>query len=125
MYKYYNAHPKGLIVRDCVKRSLTLVSGKTYREITKELNGLKRCLGADAFNNNKVWKLFVKNQGWKKLSFPAIKGESRMDGNTFCKDFPKGKYLLRMAGHLSACVDGIIYDTWDCLDKCVYNAWKF
>ena len=46
-----------------------------------------------------------------------------MDGERFCKKFPNGSYILRMAGHWSACVDGVIYDTWDCSEKCVYNAW--
>ena len=54
-----------------------------------------------------------------KLSFPAKKGESRMNGEKFCKLYPKGRYILCMANHLTACVDGIIYDTWDCSDKCV------
>ena len=29
-----------------------------------------------------------------------------------------------MAGHWSCCVDGVIYDTWDCSEKCVYTAYK-
>ena len=29
-----------------------------------------------------------------------------------------------MAGHWSCCVDGVIYDTWNCEQKCVYTAWK-
>jgi hypothetical protein len=124
MYQYYNAHPKGLIVGDCVKRAFTLATGKTYQEVTKELNDLKRCLGAKKFSNNNVWKEYVKINCWKKLSFPAIKGESRMNGYSFCKRFPKGKYILNMAHHLTCCVDGIIYDTWNCLDKCVYTAYK-
>ena len=27
---------------------------------------------------------------------------------------PKGRHILNMAGHLTRCVDGVIYDTWDC-----------
>lgn len=42
----------------------------------------------------------------------------------FCNPHPTGSYILRMAGHLSSCVDGVILDTWDCRDKCVYNAYK-
>ena len=47
-----------------------------------------------------------------------------MNGKRFCRKYPKGKYLLRMAGHVTACVDGVIYDTWDCSGKCVYVAWE-
>ena len=29
-----------------------------------------------------------------------------------------------MAGHLSCCIDGVIYDTWDCTNKTVYGVYK-
>jgi hypothetical protein len=32
----------------------------------------------------------------------------------FCKQHPLGRYILDMDEHWSACVDGCIYDTWDC-----------
>ena len=122
MYKFYNAHPKQLIVNDCVVRAYSTALGKNYNETRKELNRQKKELGFDSYkNNNFIKKLFAK---YKKISFPAIKGTSRIDGEMFCINYPNGKYILRMAGHLTCCIDGIIYDTWDCSNKCVYNAWK-
>ena len=35
-------------------------------------------------------------------------------GDIFCKMHPRGRYILDMDEHWSACVDGCIYDTWDC-----------
>lgn len=125
MFVYENPHPQGKLVSDCVKRALTIVTGRDYDIIKRELNRLKKTTGAKAFNDNKNWKYFVNNiMHYEKLSFPAEKGKPRMNGKTFCEQFPKGVYLLRMAHHLSACVNGVICDTWDCSDKCVYNAWK-
>jgi hypothetical protein len=124
MYKYLNVHPKGLKVGDCVKRAFTVAMDKDYMEVQRELNHLKKETGAKVFNDNHNWKAYVSKQGWKKLSFPAVKGEPRMDGYTFADTFPKGTYVLRMAGHLTVCKDGVIYDIWDCRKKCVYNAWK-
>ena len=122
MYKFYNAHPKQLRVNDCVVRAYCTVLGMYYNETRKELNRIKKELGFDSYKNNSfIKKLFSK---YEKISFPAIKGTSRMDGEMFCINYPKGKYVLRMAGHLTCCIDGIIYDTWDCSEKCVYNAWK-
>lgn len=46
-----------------------------------------------------------------------------MTAGTFSEKYPKGKYILNMAKHWSCCVDGIIYDTWDCTEKCVYTAY--
>ena len=47
-----------------------------------------------------------------------------MNGHKFAETHPTGSYVLRMSKHLVACVDGVILDTWDCRDKCVYNAYR-
>ena len=125
MYQYLNVHPKGLLVCDCVKRAITKVTGKDYMEVQRELNRCKKITGCEQYNDNKNWKYYVEKQlHGKEYSFPAVKGQARMNGYLFCEMFPKGSYILRMAKHLSCCVDGVIYDTWDCRDKCIYAAYK-
>ena len=125
MYKYLNVHPKNLLVRDCVKRAITLTTGMDYMEVQRQLNRFKKITGAKAFNSDRNCDKYVEQVlKAKKIIFPAIKGQPRMNGEMFCELFPKGSYILRMAGHWSACVDGVIYDTWDCSEKCVYNAWE-
>ena len=124
-FKYNNPHPQGKLVNDCVKRAITIATGKGYTEIQKELNRLKKVTGCEKFNDNRNYKYYLeKILRCKKLSFPAQAGFSRMNGERFCQEYPSGKYILRMAGHLSCCVDGVINDTWDCSEKCVYNAWQ-
>lgn len=125
MYNFLNVHPKGKIVNDCVKRAFTVVTQRNYKDVSKELNQIKRELNQSAFNSDKVWRKFIELYSKEKLSFPAVKGIKRMDGTSFTNEYPKGRYILRMAGHLSVCVDGVIYDTWNCSNKCVYNAWRF
>ena len=125
MYQFLNVHPQGKLVPDCVKRAIVKTTGMDYMEVQRELNRHKRITGATSFNCDKNWKSYVENVlDGKKLSFPAVKGMPRMNGERFCKAYPKGSYILQMAGHLSACVDGVIYDTWDCSEKCVYLAYK-
>lgn len=126
MYQFYNAHPKGLTVGDCVKRAITLASGMNYMDVQRELNRHKKITGAKAFNSDYNPHHYVETVlKAKKLSFPAVKGQRRMNGERFCKAYPKGSYILTMANHWSCCIDGIIYDTWDCSDKCVYTAYAF
>ena len=94
MYQYNNPHPKGKLVGDCVKRAIALATGKDYLEIQRDLNKLKKLTGCDTFNSNKNYKHYIeKVLNCKKLSFPAIAGEPRMDGYSFCIKFPKGKYI--------------------------------
>lgn len=124
MYSFLNLNPNGKFTGDCVKRAIAKAEDKDYMEVQRELNRLKKETGCEKFNDNKNWKTYVNKKGYRKLSFQATKGEPRMNGEMFCKKYPKGRYILRMAGHLTCCIDGTIYDTWDCSRKCVYNAWE-
>ena len=125
MYKFYNAHPKGLLVKDCVKRAISRACDMDYHDVTLALNRYKKVTGAKKFNSDRNPEKWVENEmKARRMSFPAKAGQPRMNGDRFCKAFPKGKYILQMAGHWTCCVDGVIYDTWNCTDKCVYKAWE-
>lgn len=124
-YNYYNAHPEGKRVGDCVKRAITVVTKMDYHTVQLELNRYKKVTGAKKFNERKNCGEYVeKVLHMEKLSFPAQAGVHRMNGYSFAKSFPNGRYILNMAGHWTACVDGVIYDTWDCREKCVYTAYR-
>lgn len=124
MYKHLNLHPQGKNVGDCVKRAIAKGLEKDYKEIALELNRYKKVTGAKEFNDNDNWKPFVVAYGGVRISFPAEKGKKRMNGARMCEAYPKGRYILRMAGHISVMVDGVIYDTHNCSEKCVYEAYK-
>lgn len=60
----------------------------------------------------------------RQLDFPAKRGQKRMTGAEFCRKYPKGRFVLRMAHHVAAVKDGQVYDTFDSTDACVYSAWE-
>ena len=125
MFEYYNAHPQGKNVNDCVKRAITIASGMSYDDVTRGLNRYKKISGASVYNDRKNCDAYVeKVLLGTKMSFPARAGHSRMNGERFCRAYPKGNYILNMAGHWSVCIDGVIKDSWDPSQKCVYSAWK-
>ena len=109
MYKYYNPHPKGLSTDDCVKRAIVVVTGMDYSKVQRVLNEYKKVTGAKAFNSVKNLRYVEDILKAKKIS---LNGEFTAD--EFCEKYPRGRYILDMDDHWSACVDGCIYDTWDC-----------
>jgi hypothetical protein len=49
------------------------------------------------------------------------------DGMTvgeFADMHPQGTYLVRMEQHISIIIDNIVYDTFNCLDNILTNAWE-
>ena len=125
MYTYYNAHPKGLLVGDCVKRAISKAANMDYMEVQRELNRYKKVTGAKSYNTDYNPHKYVENVlHGVKMSFPAKAGKKRMTPEQFCKDYPHGNYILNMAGHWTCVVDGVIYDTWCPEGRCVYTAYK-
>lgn len=119
MYKYYNPHPKGLSTDDCVKRAIVVVTGMDYMEVQRELNRYKKVTGAEKFNSIKNL-CYVENV----LRANKIHLKKKFTTEDFCKKYSRGRYILDMDEHWSACVDGCIYDTWDCSKEKVNFAYK-
>lgn len=119
MYKYYNPHPKSLSTDDCVKRAIVVVMGNDYASVARELNGYKKVTGAKSFNSVKNLRYVEDVLKAKKIPF-----NKQLTAEEFCKKHPHGRYILDMDAHWSACVDGCIYDTWDCSNKKVNFAYE-
>jgi hypothetical protein len=109
MYKYYNPHPKGLSTDDCVKRAIVVVTGCDYAVVQRKLNEYKKVTGAKSFNSVKNLRYVEDVLNAKKISL-----NNQLTAEEFCKQHLRGRYILDMDEHWSACVDGCIYDTWDC-----------
>jgi hypothetical protein len=122
MYKECNAHPKGLKTTDCVVRAIATATNSDYLETRKILNRKKRELCYNTYKDTKF--LYEYFKGYPRLIFKPVKGEPRIKGSDFTELHPKGTYILKMAGHITVCVDGVILDTWDCSYRSVYTAWE-
>ncbi|MEG1565837.1 MAG: hypothetical protein RR342_03770 [Bacilli bacterium] len=123
--RYMNVHPKQIETSDCVCRALSLATDTPYLEMRKKLNKIKREGEHPSYTYSKFIEYFMDNiLECKKESYPAVKGSPRMNGELFAQLYPVGIYVLRMAHHLTCCINGVIYDTWDCRDRCVYSSYK-
>lgn len=121
-YIKFNNHPKGLNTSDCVVRAISKAFDNDYLETRRELNRLKRELGFQSYKDTKF--LYKHLEAYERIILKAVRGEPRIKGYDFTEMYPKGTYILKMAGHISVMIDGVIYDTWDCRYRTVYTAWK-
>lgn len=51
-FKYYNAHPNGLKVKDCVVRAVATAFDKDYMETRRDLNRGKNELGFESYKDH-------------------------------------------------------------------------
>jgi len=112
---------------DCMVRAVTIITNSEYNKVHKLMynNGWRASKKTDKLWENQITST-LNNLGfsYERISFPAIKGENRMTSKTLAKIDPEGKYIVRVSKHVSVLDNGVLLDTWDCSDKCVYFAWK-
>ena len=109
---------------DCVIRALAIASDRTWIEAYDILadNARKTYnLPNDCINYTQVFENIL---GYKPKSVKVEKGKKRLNVLEFCKKHHKGRYILRVAHHLTAVVDGVCYDTWNTAERCVYRYWE-
>lgn len=112
---------KGM-ARDCVTRSIAIATGTSYREVYDALNRLAstECTGrrkrkrsnsrAGVFR--RTYQRYLESLGWRWTSTMAI--GSGCQAHLRVSELPQGPLLVKVSKHLTAVIDGVIYDTHDC-----------
>jgi len=125
---------------DCVCRAICIVTGKPYRDVYNIL--------ANGNATQKKSKISSRNEGVKTASHGIYIKRKWFDDyiNSLgfewvptmlvgqgCKihlrenELPKGKLIVRISRHLTAVIDGVINDIYDCSrdgNRCVYGYYK-
>lgn len=121
MFQYYNANPRGRNVNDCTVRAISLATKQTWDATFEELSKFAQ---AQAIMPDEVLYIdeflerrFVKVCGCKNDNKQITVGEF-VDRNRF------GTYLITMNGHITCCINGVIYDTFDPSSYYVWDAYK-
>lgn len=124
MYKKYNPNPKGRKTDDCVVRALCCGFNQPWDVVYTTLCkvGLElKCIP----NSKEAYGALIENSGFKRYSMPKVtKGSKRITAIEFANTHSDGIYILSLANHIVCCKYGVLYDTWDCSDYCVYAYWK-
>lgn len=121
-YVKFNNHPKRLNTSDCVVRAVSKAFNRDYLETRRELNRTKRELNFQSYKDTKFLYKYLEN--YERIILKAVKGKPRVKGYDFTKMYPEGTFILKMAGHITVMIDGVIYDSWDCRYRSIYTAWR-
>lgn len=116
MYKYYNANANGNFVNDCVIRAISVAENKSWEETYDELSRIAKKNGILLDDVNFVEPLL-------DYRYYRVKTYNEKVGE-FVEEHSKGTYLITMNGHITVSKNGIIYDTFDCRNRILKNAWK-
>ena len=120
MFRYYNANPLGRKVNDCTVRAISLATERswdeTYEELSKFAQAQAIMLDETAYIDEYLERKFEKICG--------CKGNVKITVGDFVEKNPVGTYLITMNGHITCCIDGCIYDTFNPKDRIIWGIYK-
>lgn len=118
----FNPNPRGRNVGDCAVRAVakTLDMGwyEAFAELTIE--GLNQC---DLPSANSVWGAVLRKHGFERAVIPAECPDCYTVSD-FLREYPHGRYVIALNGHVVAVEDGKLYDTWNSLDQTPLYFWR-
>lgn len=120
MFKYYNANPMGRLVNDCTVRAFALATDTCWdcAYTALSLFAQDECIMPDDVK-------YIDN--FLVRRYPRVYNHD-VDEPMTVKDFvyfhPSGTYLITMNGHITCCIDGCVYDTFNPLNRVVWDAYK-
>lgn len=115
-YRYYNNNPRNVLTDDCVLRSISVAEGISWNECQEKLSYLS---GKEGLILNDVG--FVED--YLDERYPR-KCYRDMTVGEFAEICPKGNFVATINGHITAIINNVIVDTWDCSDKLIKCCWQ-
>ncbi len=121
MWVYYNPNPTQRAVGDCavraVAKALDIDWEHAYMMIVE--NGFAM---GDMPSSDAVWGSVLRQNGFYRQ---AITNTCPIcyTAADFCRDNPKGVYVLGFGGHVATVVDGDLYDSWDSSNEIPIYVW--
>lgn len=116
MYRYYNANPKNILTDDCVIRGISVAEGISWDECQNKLSYLSGLEGK-ILNDVTFVEKYLDERYPRQCYYDTTIGE-------FARRCPKGHFLVTTNGHITAIIDNVIVDTFDCSDRIMKCCWK-
>lgn len=124
-FKYYQPNDKDLKdkVGDCQVRALSKVLGLSWLEAFDLTIPICRELQTYTIFDSELSKTkeAMAKLGFEYTGISNKKGSKRPTVKSFAMSHPTGKYIVSVAHHVVAVVDGIYFDTWDSGNKSLYG----
>lgn len=110
-FRFYNPNPAGRFVGDCTIRAICKLTDQDWDSVYAATS-FQGFMVKDMPSGNATWGSYLFQHGYRRKFIPDdLLG--RYSVTDFCRDHPKGKFLLVLDQHVVTVEDGDYYDTWD------------
>lgn len=117
-FAYYNANIDGKEENDCVCRAIHLGTKLPYSTVNRLLDMTAYYYDCDKLCVNCYGRLLTEifNYPIRFCDFKNTVGE-------IAKTYPHNTIIIRVKGHLTASIMGVVADIWNCSEKLVDCYW--
>lgn len=121
MWREFNSNPAGRVVGDCAVRAVSAALGVSW-ETAFALIAKAAFQMADMPSSNSVWGAVLRQHGFYRHAVPNTCPDCYTAAD-FCKDHPRGVYVLGFGNHVATVIDGDLYDSWDSTNEIPQYFW--
>ena len=107
----YNPNPVGRRVGDCAVRAIAKALKIDWESayVLLTMNGFSM---GDMPSSDSVWGAALRQHGFYRKSIPDTCPDC-YTAEDFCRDHPRGTFVLGFGGHVATVHDGNLFDSWD------------
>lgn len=111
MFIEYNPNPVGRHVGDCSVRAISKALDIDWETafVLLSMNGFSM---GDMPSSDSVWGATLRQRGYSRKSVPNLCPDC-YTAEDFCRDHPRGIFVLGFGGHVATVRDGVLFDSWD------------
>lgn len=110
-WRPFNPNPRGLLVGDCTVRAICAVTGLDWHAAHDSLCGLSSAM-ADMPSADRCWHELLRWCGFHREELPDRCPRCYTVAD-FCREHPRGVYVLGPPAHAVAVIDGRYWDAYD------------
>ena len=122
MFTKYNPNPCGRTVGDCAVRAIAKALSLDWETAFALLawNAMQMC---DMPSSDAVWGAVLRQSGFYRSAIPNT-CPNCYTAEDFCREHPRGVFVLAFGGHVATVIDGVLYDSWDSSQEVPVYYWE-
>lgn len=121
MWVHFNPNPAGRQVGDCSVRAVAKALNVDWETSYQMLCDAGFLMG-DMPSSDSVWGAVLRQHGFYRKAIPNYCPDC-YTAEDFCKDNPRGIFVLGFGGHTATVVSGSLYDSWDSSNEIPQFVW--
>ena len=118
LYRYHNQNPEKIEEEDCVCRAISTAVGISYGAAQNLINLSAEVNGCDTLCVCCYHHLLE-----DLLELDRYNCDFRYTVGEIAKDHPRQRLIIRVEGHLTCAMYGVVLDIWDCTREMVDCFW--